>query len=108
MESFRNFTLLVFALCIGVFTQLPAQTVDQAITQKQIQQTKRIRQGVKRGELTRHEATVLRMEQRKIERDKLKAESNGVVTKKELHRIKAEQKAASNDIFRKKHNNRVQ
>jgi hypothetical protein len=103
MFSFRNFVLVVSILCIGVFTQLPAQT----ITQKQINQEKRIHQGVKSGELTRHETKVLRKEQRIIERDKLKAKADGVVTKKEIHKIKAEQKAASNDIFRKKHNDRV-
>lgn len=103
MFSFRSFVLLVSMLCFGVFTQLPAQT----ITQRQVNQEKRIHQGVKSGELTHHEAKALQKEQRKIERDKLKAKADGVITKQEARKIKAEQKAASNDIFRKKHNNRV-
>jgi hypothetical protein len=108
MFSFRNFVIITAVLSIGVFTQLPAQTAGQAITHRQIKQAKRIRQGVKSGQLTRQETRVLRAEQRKIERDKLRAESKGRITRKELHKIKAEQKAASRDIYRKKHNNRVQ
>jgi hypothetical protein len=108
MFSFRNFILIASALCIGAFVQMPAQTPNQAVTHQQIKQAKRIHQGVKSGQLTHHETKALRAEQRKIERDKLRAESKGRITKKELHKIKAEQKAASRDIYRKKHNNRVQ
>jgi hypothetical protein len=107
MFSFRNFVVIVFALCIGLITQMPAQTVRQEITKKQINQDNRIHQGVKSGRLTHHEAKVLRKEQRKIERDKLKAEADGKITRKEVHKIKAEQKAANEDIYIKKHNNRV-
>ena len=87
MFSLKSICLIVSIVLVGITSQIPAQTVEQTITKRQIKQEKRIRQGVKTGELTRRETTVLRAEQIKIERDKLKAESNGVITKQEKRKI---------------------
>ncbi len=107
MFSLRNSILIVLLLSIGVTVQLSAQTTDQAITQRQIHQAVRIRQGAKSGQLTRREARALRAEQRKIERDKRKAEANGIITEREAQKIRAEQNVASDNIYIKKHNKRV-
>jgi len=107
MFSLRNYIIILLLLSLGAIAQISAQTTDQAITQRQIHQAMRIRQGVKNGQLTRREAKILHAEQRKIQRDKVKAESNGRITGREAQKIKAEQNAASDDIYIKKHNKRV-
>ena len=108
MFSFRKIFMLIGLLVVFTLTTGHAQSPDAKITKTQIRQEKRIHRGVRSGALTRHETKVLQAEQRKIERDKLKAESDGIITKSEDHKIRAEQKAANRDIIRKKNNLRIQ
>ncbi|MEP6712252.1 MAG: hypothetical protein ABJA37_07550 [Ferruginibacter sp.] len=66
----------------------------------------RIRQGVRSGELTRHETKTLVHQQKDIHQDKKEAKADGVVTGAEKREIKQDKRQASRSIYRKKHNNR--
>ena len=78
---------------------------DPTVNQRQKNQQRRIHEGVKSGELTRHETRKLEREQAHIQRDKMKAKSDGDFTPKERAKIQREQNRASRDIYRQKHDN---
>ncbi len=106
----KAITVILFFACLIAFsssTQLMAQTKTPRATKSQIKQQKRISQGVKSGELTKSETVRLEAQQAKIHHDKVKAKSDGVVTKKERAKFRVEQKHASRTIYRKKHNERT-
>jgi len=99
--------LLVVIALVGLgFALAPAQTATPKVTKRQMRQQERINEGVKSGELTRREQKRLEHQQMKIETDKEKAKSDGVVTPKERAKLKREQDRASRNIYRKKHNER--
>ena len=83
-----------------------AQTTKKKVVKTQIKQQKRIKHGVKNGELTRGETIRLQKQQVNIQRTKRKAAADGVVTRKEKAVIRTKQAKASRNIARKKHNNR--
>ena len=93
---------LIAALFFGTAFYASAQTVTP-IGKTQVQQTKRIKQGVRSGELTRREAKALKRQQRDIQRDKRLARADGVVTKRERAHIRHEQQVANRSIYRQKH-----
>ena len=97
------FTIIILTV---ISLQINAQTATPGINKTQKNQQARIQQGIKGGELTKVEARKLELQQAKIQKDKLVAKSDGVVTKKERKHIKKEQMLASKNIYRKKHNNR--
>lgn len=73
------------------------------ITQQQMNEQHRIREGIYRGELTPREAKQLEWQQAKIKRDKRIAKSDGVVTRCERAYLQSEQARASQQIYRQKH-----
>lgn len=77
-----------------------------AVNVRQLNQERRIDAGVRSGKLTRHEARVLKSEQRLIARQKarLKARHGGHLTRAQKARIHARQDAANRHIVRLKHN----
>ncbi len=79
------------------------KSATPGINQRQRNQQARIRQGVKSGELTKHETRKLEREQGRIRADKLEAKSDGKVTKGERKAIHREQNKASKDIYKEKH-----
>lgn len=74
-----------------------------AVTETQIVQQKRIRQGVKSGELTRAEAVELQVQQAHVQHVKKQSKEDGVVTAAERARIHAAQNRASRNIAAEKH-----
>lgn len=66
-------------------------------------QDKRIEKGMANGEISKHEAKRLRMEQRGIDRAQKRAEADGQVTDKERARIDRMQDRAGKDIKRQRH-----
>ena len=58
---------------------------------------------MKSGELTKREATKLEAREAKIQRDKMKAKSDGVVTNKERAKLHREEDRASKAIYKQKH-----
>lgn len=92
--------LTVFAALLVITTAADAQNGRSRA------QHKRISQGVRSGELTRHETRQLARQQRHIRREKVRAGADGVVTPGERRHIKREQRRANRNIARKKHNRR--
>ena len=84
----------------------PASTSTPRIDRREANQRARIHQGVKSGELTRHEARRLRRGQRHVDRMEDRAKADGKVTAAERHRITRAQNHQSRRIYRLKHNDR--
>ncbi|MEL6651745.1 MAG: hypothetical protein AAFQ87_13165 [Bacteroidota bacterium] len=95
---------LVFTLAfMGLFVSVQAQApVTPKVSKTQVQQQKRIKQGVQSGELTRRETAQLQRQQRHIQRTKRRAKADGTVTPRERVIINSKQKRASANIARQK------
>lgn len=76
------------------------------IERREVQQRLRIRQGVRRGDLTRREAMRLRMRGLGIRRMELRARADGRVTQGERWRLERALDRRSRTIFRLRHNGR--
>jgi hypothetical protein len=77
------------------------------INKRQVNQRKRIGQGIRSGELTRGEAARLGHQQVRIHRQERRFKSDGTFTKRERVRVHKKQNRASKNIYRKKHNART-
>ena len=84
-----------------------AQTQTKKVNKRQKNQTERIAEGVKSGELTKKEAKKVARQQRDIRKTKRAAKADGVVTKKEKAVIHSKQNAANRNIKRKKNNDNI-
>lgn len=73
------------------------------IRHEQMNEQRRIHEGMASGELTRREARHLEMQQDKIRHDKRCAKADGVITPCERRGIKEEQLRASRNIYMQKH-----
>ena len=98
MKTKILFSAIIMALAIS--------SADAQTAGRQVRQHKRIKQGVKSGEITRAEAVNLRNGQKEIREDKREAKADGVVTTAEKQEIRQDQRQESRKIFRKKHNRR--
>ena len=67
---------------------------------------RRIRQGVRSGELTKREAQRLHWQQQRLHQDAQRARADYRVTERERARLTRERERASRHIYRAKHNNR--
>ena len=76
------------------------------VNKRQVNQVKRIKGGVRSGQLTRDETIRLGKQQRSINQQKRHFKADGKFTKKERFVVHKRQNRASKNIFRKKHNNR--
>jgi hypothetical protein len=97
--------VLVAALAITSIAN--AQTRTPVINHRQVRQEHRIHQGVRNGELTRHETRSLQRGERKIQADKRMAKADGRVSPAERRHIRREQNRMSRAIRRDRHNGRV-
>jgi Skp family chaperone for outer membrane proteins len=101
--------VLIAALALGigapVFAQTPAtpNAATPKLDQRQINQQKRIDQGVASGSLTSKEAANLDKRQDKIEADEAAAKADGKVTRAERRKLQREESRASAAIKRQKH-----
>lgn len=77
-------------------------TATPRVDRRERAQKKRIRQGVRTGEVTGREAARLKAEQAKIRADEKAAKADGTVTAEERARLAREQNRASRDINRQK------
>ena len=100
MTALKSLAVAVSMLVAGTVV---AQTATPGITERQENQKARIEQGVKSGQLTHREAARLRAEQRSIRAEKRLAKADGVVTPAERAKIRRDQRRASRDIYRQKH-----
>ncbi|MGL4231200.1 MAG: hypothetical protein ACRDAM_02640 [Casimicrobium sp.] len=100
--KFSKPLLLSFFIATG--SAVFAQTATPGVTNSQENQAHRIQQGVASGELTKKEATALRVEQKGIRAEKRAFKADGKVTAAERAELRRDQKAASRHIYKKKHN----
>jgi CRISPR/Cas system CMR-associated protein Cmr3 (group 5 of RAMP superfamily) len=99
----KKIFLITFAAFLFMGINTFAQTKTPKLTDKQIKQTKRIHQGVKSGELTRFETKQLMKQKRKLQKHKMIAKSDGVVTPKERARLNAQANRLNKNIYKQKH-----
>ena len=107
--------IAALALTVGgsAFAQAPAAPAAKdpmatpKIDQRQVNQEKRIQQGVASGAVTPKEASMLEKEQNKIQSAKVAAKADGKVTKAERRKLHRAQNRASAHIKRHKHNRRT-
>jgi hypothetical protein len=90
----------MFVLAIGI--PVSAQKTS-SVDNRERRQQKRIRQGVKSGELTRHEGARMEKQQAKTHALEAKAKSDGTVTRKERARLQHRENKTSRRIYRQKH-----
>lgn len=100
----KGITLVLAA--VFMFTLQVAQAHPHAAA-KQYNQHKRIQQGVRSGQLTRHEANRLRMQQAQVRNYKKMAMADGHISPRERVVINRAQKNASRNIYRQKHDGQV-
>ncbi len=99
----KTMALAVVALAFGMSGTVFAQAETPVVDQRQVNQEKRIDQGIASGQLNQREASRLDREQNRIDRMENRAKADGVVTDKERARIGAAQNRASRHIAREKH-----
>ena len=87
---------------VFAFFTASAQTKTPKITKTQFYQQKKIKQGIKSGELTKQEVRQLQGQQLRIQKTKKRAKSDGKVTPKEKAVIRLRQKKANATIYRQK------
>jgi len=95
-------TYAAWAVGALLSTSAIAQNTQDAI-QRDVNQEKRIEQGLKSGELNTKEAAKLEREESRVDKMESKALSDGKLSNAEKHRIEREQNRVSKDIAREKH-----
>lgn len=95
--------MLAIFLTITGFVWVEASFAGRA-GKRQVNQQKRIHQGVNSGEITKKEYKRLQREQVRIQRGKKRASSDGQLTRKEKVRLEHRQDKASRHVYRAKHN----
>ena len=103
-ELKKNLLCIGFICSLAVTTSAMAGTETPRVDQRQLNQEKRIEQGVDSGRLTPVEANRLEAQQNRIENAESRMKSDGVVTRGERLRLAHRQNKASRHIYRKKHN----
>jgi hypothetical protein len=97
-------TITAVLISGAAMADAPARgTHDPRINAHQHHQRARIQQGVRSGELTRGETRRLAEEQRDIRQLERAYKSDGSLTTAERHDLRHEQRQASRDIYRQKH-----
>jgi len=92
------------ALAVGALLSTSAMAQNtQDVIQRDVNQEKRIEQGLKSGELSTKEASKLEREESRVDKMESKALSDGKLSNAEKHRIEREQNRVSKDIAREKH-----
>ena len=95
-------TYAAWALSAVFSGSVLAQTTQSAV-QRDVNQEKRIEQGLKSGELNTKEASRLEREEGRVNQIESKALSDGKLSDAEKKRIDREQNRVSKDIYREKH-----
>lgn len=98
------FGKIVFASLLATAgTAVFAQAATPGVDQRQVNQERRIQQGVDSGALTAREARRLEAGQDRVERMEDRAKADGVVTRQERARMHQAQNVQSQRIARQKH-----
>jgi len=111
----KSALIMAFALVFAATEVALAQTTPPQdkprpeVTRRQINQQKRINQGVKIGELTPHETRKLERQQGRIQTKKEvdKTRNGGTLTARNKAQLNRMENRSSRNIYRKKHNLRT-
>lgn len=103
MKSTITVAMMVALALSAVAAQADATTRDPRVNARQHNQRERIQQGVRSGELTRHEARNVAEDQRDIRQLERAYKSDGELTAAERLDLRHEQNQASREIYREKH-----
>ncbi len=98
--------LLIAGIAVNSNVSAQATPAKRRIVVHERNQSKRIHEGVKSGELTHREAKTLRTDEKDLHQDTKMAKADGKVTVAERKDLRKEAKQDSRAIYRKKHNNR--
>ncbi len=96
-------TVLLVTIILFAASGLFAQSGNKMLKKKQVQQIKKIEQGIKSGEITKIEAKKLHKQKKKISVLKKNAKKDGFVSPKEKSKQKKEVKKMDGKIYREKH-----
>lgn len=94
--------LLSAFLTVTFFATANAQIATPKVKERQVHQQKRIRDGIKDGELTKKEVYHLEKQQARIHKAKHRAKADGEVTDRERASLHARQSKASHQIHHQK------
>jgi hypothetical protein len=85
---------------------LAITSAAQAQTRNPYMQQQRVEQGIRHGQITRHEAVAIHRQQIQIDRERHMAMADGRITPRERMRLQKEEDRLSYAIARSKHNDR--
>lgn len=88
---------------LGAFAQAASAPTMPRVDQREVNQDKRIQQGVASGQLNAKETYRLEKEQAVINKAEANAKADGKVTKQERRKLHHMQDRASKDIHNQKH-----
>jgi hypothetical protein len=94
------------ALIGGLTLLVPTAGLPETLQQHDRNLDKRIERGDRRGGLTEKEEKAVENKQDEIARERAEAKEDGKVTKRERRTLRHDQKELSQEIYRKKHNDR--
>lgn len=103
-NTYKNLLTGGLLLGFGLSQTCIAGADTPRMDQRQLNQDRRIEQGLESGELTRREAARLEHQQMRIEHQEAAAKADGIVTRGERARLTHQQNKASRNIARKNHN----
>lgn len=107
MKKAIGIVVMAGAIC-GTFSGMAsAGTNSPVIDQRQINQERRIEQGVASGSLTAGEAARLEAQQARVETREAVMKADGTLTAVERAKLTNQQNRASRNIYMKKHNRRI-
>ena len=90
---------LLFFSCFFLTGFLVSAQMTPRVNFYQINQAKKIKQGVRSGKLTPYEHKKLRMQQKLIQLQKTRIKADDRITKKERNRLRQNQQRAKIDIY---------
>jgi Skp family chaperone for outer membrane proteins len=103
MKSTITVAMMAALALTAVAAQADAGTRDPRVNARQHNQRERIQQGVRSGELTRHETRNVAEDQRDIRQLERAYKSDGKLTGAERVDLRHEQNQASRELYREKH-----
>jgi hypothetical protein len=103
----KNLLIIVISLSLtSIAFARGERKLNQRVNKRQTKQHNRIKQGARSGSLTRKEGRHLVQGQKRINKFKRKAKSDGDITKKERFKMEKMQNKQSKRIFKAKHNDK--
>ena len=90
----------------GLTLLLPTAGLPETLQQHDRNLDKRIERGDRRGGLTEKEEKAVEEKQDDIARERAEAKGDGKITQRERKSLRHDQKELSQEIYRKKHNDR--